>query len=144
MYKCFVKYPLVLLLAVFLFSCSSANNKPIVIRFSPDSTAVIFSDIDPAGLLQVKNAPGIDTGYNRILSVMETPSDDDSVSVEKPLPGKVRVTDSTVVFEPLTPFVPGKSYRVVSYMNVKFAGASMIWSGKLNQGVKSNQVLLKR
>lgn len=144
MYKCLVSYPVLLLWAFFLCSCSSANNKPIVIRFSADSTAIIFSGINPAGLLQVKNTPGIDTAYGNILSVIEVAGDNDSTKTEQPLPGKVEVTDTGVIFKPSAPFVTGKSYLVVSYLNVKFGDASMLLKGKLNSGVRSNQAILKR
>lgn len=144
MYKYFVNYPAVLLWVIFLCSCSSANNKPIVISFTADSTAIVFSGINPAGLLQVRNSPGIDTAYSSILSVMEIAGDNDSTQIERPLPGKVEVTDSTVLFRPLVSFVSGKSYLVMSYMNVKFGDASMLLKEKLNTGVKSNQVILKR
>ena len=144
MYKYFVSYPAVLLWVIFLCSCSSANNKPIVIRFSADSTAIVFSGINPSGLLQVRNSPGIDTAYDSILSVMEIAGDNDSTQIERPLPGKVEVTDSNVLFKPLVPFVSGKNYLVMSYMNVKFGDASMLLKEKLNTGVKSNQAILKR
>jgi len=133
-----------LCLAVFLFSCSSANNKPVIIAFSPDSSAVVFSGIDPAGLLQVRNTPRIDTAYAAVLSVLQSPSDRDTDSMELPVGGRVQVTDSTVVFIPVKPFVKGQRYLVVSYMNVKFGTPAMIFSGKLGQNVKPEQVILQR
>jgi len=144
MYKCFVKYLIAVLGIVCLFSCSPANNKPILIRFSPDSTSVVFSGIDPAGLLQVRNTVGIDTGYKEILSVLQTPAEDDSTSMELPFPGKVEVNDSTVIFKPAAPFAAGRSYLVISFMNVKFGNTSAALTGKLNYSVKPNQVILKR
>jgi len=128
----------------FLFSCSSANNKPVLIGFSPDSTTIVFSGIKHADLLKVSNVINTDTTYQEIISVVQTAGEDDSTSMELPIPGKVRITDSTIVFKPLIPFVRGMSYLVVSYMNVKFGNTNMVLSQKLNSGMKPDQVLLTR
>ena len=115
-----------------------------MITFSPDSSAVVFSGIDPAGLLQVRNTPHIDTAYSKVLSVLQSPSDQYPESMEYAVPGKVMVTDSTVIFLPAKPFIKGQRYLVVSYMNVKFGTPAMIFSGKLSQNVKPEQVILQR
>jgi len=139
-----IKLPLVSVGVVCLISCSPANNKPILIGFSPDSTAIVFSDIDPAGLLQVRNTPGIDTVYSDVISVIPVSGESDSTATERTLAGKVRITDSTIVFNPSEPFIAGRSYRVISYLNAKFGSASMMLTGKLNSRVKPAQVILKR
>lgn len=144
MFKYFVRSPLILLSVVCLVSCSSANNKPVLIGFSSDSTAIEFRDIDPAGLLQVRNTPNIDTAYTNVISVVQAPLENDSVGIEMPVPGKVRVTDSTIVFRPSVPFVHGRDYLVISYLNAKFGNSAMIFNGKLNHSVKPRQVILKR
>jgi hypothetical protein len=144
MFKWFFRCPFILTGVIFLFSCSPANNKPVLIAFSADSTAIVFSGVNRAGLFKVRGIPNIDTAYQQVLSVMETPGEDDSTSMELPFPGKLRFTDSSVVFDPLTPFVSGKSYLVVSYMNVKFANTEMVLSEKLNSRLKPDQVVLTR
>jgi len=144
MIRSFVKSTVVLLYSVFLVSCSSANNKPVLINFSDDSTKIIFSDIQPAGLLQIRNTPGIDTAYKGILSVLQTPSDDDSLSMEKPVPGKVEITDTSIVFVPLKPFTRGNSYLILSFMNPKSVSPTTVLSGHSNYRVEPQQVVLKR
>lgn len=144
MRKSFIKSSLVWLLATNLISCSSANNKPVSIMFSADSSSIVFCDIDPAGLLQVRNTPGIDTAYSGVISILEEPDDDHSTGTELPYPGKIQVTDTTLVFKPDQPFVAGRSYLINSYMNVKFADPEMMLKGKINHGVKPEQVILKR
>lgn len=144
MFKYFVRSPLVLLSVVCLVSCSSANNKPVLIGFSSDSTSIEFRDIDPAGLLQVRNTPHIDTVYTNVISVAKMPLETDSAGSEMPVKGKVQVTDSTIVFHPSVPFVHGRDYLVISYLNAKFGNSEMIFSGKLNHSVKPRQVILKR
>jgi hypothetical protein len=144
MYSCLLKLPPVLFGMACLMSCSSANNKPLSIHFSSDSTSIVFSDIDPAGLWQIKNRPGIDTAHADVVSVLEMPSDEDSSAMEHDVVGKLEVTDSYLVFKPEKSFISGKNYLVISYMNVKFATNQKIISGQLNHSVKPQQVVLKR
>lgn len=135
---------LLLLPVSVLISCSSANNKPVLIGFSSDSNSVVFSGINPAGLLQMRNTAGVDTAFSQFISVLETPSERDSLGIERMLKGEVRFTDSTVVFLPAVPFVAGKDYLVISYLNAQFANPTMIASGQLNHAVKPYQVILSR
>ena len=125
-------------------SCSLANNKPLSVKFSPDSASIVFSDIDAAGLWQIKNRRGIDTAYADVISVLEMSSGDDSSGMEHEVVGKLEITDSNLVFKPEKSFVSGKNYLVTSYMNVKFATNQKIISGQLNHSVKPQQVVLKR
>jgi hypothetical protein len=144
MYKYLIKLPLLSLFVVCLISCAPANNKPVLIRFSADSSKIILSGIAPAGLLQLKNTPGIDTAYSDIIHVMELPGDNFAAGVERELPGKVKISDSTVVFTPRDSFVRGKSYQVVSYMNARFGDAGMILKGRLDHKVKPSYIILNR
>lgn len=144
MYSCLLKFPPVLFGMACLMSCSSANNKPLSVRFSADSSAIIFSDIDPAGLGLIRNIPGVDTAHTDLITVLETPTDEDTAGMEHDVPGKLEVTDSTLVFRPSKSFISGKNYLVISYMNAKFASTEKIISGRLNHSVKPQQVILKR
>ncbi len=144
MYSRFFKFPPVLFWVACLMSCSSANNKPLSIRFSSDSTAIVFSDIDPAGLFQIRNTPHIDTAYADLIAVLQMPSDGDSADLEHDVAGKLLVTDSTLVFKPSKSFISGKNYLVISYMNAKFANPAKLLSGQLNHSVKPQQVTLMR
>lgn len=143
MYSRLLKLAPVLFGIAYLMSCSSANNKPLSIRFSSDSTAIIFSDIDPAGLGLIRNIPGVDTAHADLITVLETNADEDTTGMEHNVPGKLEVTDSTLVFRPDESFISGKNYLVVSYMNAKFASTEKIISGRLNHSVKPQQVVLK-
>lgn len=115
-----------------------------MIGFSPDSSSIVFSGIDPAGLLELRNTPGIDTSYGFVISVMELPAENDSVSLEHSFPGRLLVSDSTVIFTPERAFPSGKSYQVVSYLNAKFGDAGMMLTGKLDHKVKPQEVILRR
>ena len=144
MFKCCIQSSWLFLSVISLVSCSSANNKPLPVGFSQDSSSIVFRDIDPAGLLQVKNIPHIDTVYSAFISVSQTPSENDSIGVEQSMPGKVTVTDSTIIFFPSKSFVKGQSYEVISYLNAKFSSPAMIFSGKLNHSVKPQHIILVR
>ena len=138
------KLPLVYVVVACLVSCSSANNKPVLIKFSPDSTAIVFSDIDAAGLLELKNTPGIDSVFSDVISVTEIPAENDSVSMEKPISGKLNVLDRAIVFKPGEQFIRGKRYAVSAYLNTKFGNGSMLVRGKLNGRVQPVRVILER
>jgi len=144
MFKCLVKVSLILIGTAFLISCSSANNKPVLISFSSDSTSIVFSNVDPAGMLQVTNTPGIDSSFSQLISVSQIPAEQDSTAMELPLQGKIRMSDSTITFVPRKPFIRGADYLVVTYLNASFANSGMVLSGKLNHSVKPQQVILKR
>jgi len=144
MIKCLVKVSLILIGTACLISCSSANNKPVLISFSSDSTSIVFSNIDPAGILQVAHTPGIDSSFSQLISVSRLPAEEDSTGMELPLQGKIRISDSTITFLPQQPFIRGSDYLVVTYLNASFANSGMLLSGKLNPSVKPRQVILKR
>ncbi|WP_442589780.1 hypothetical protein ACSBL2_00830 [Pedobacter sp. AW31-3R] len=125
-----------------LFSCSSANNKPVLIRFSADRTAIVLAGVDPAGLLTIKNTPGIDTAFSSVLTVLDTPAEDDSLGMEVAVPGRLLLKDSVIIFQPKEPFVPGKNYLVVSYLNSGSGAFLKLLRGK--PAVQPHQVLLRR
>jgi hypothetical protein len=130
MLKYFAARAFMIFFVLFLFSCSSANNKPISIHFS--------------GFNQLRNTPGVDTSYQDMLAVFQTVSENDSTGKEEVLKGRVEFSDSTVVFRPAVPFVKGKQYMVISYMNVQFGGGAKLVKGKLNAALKPSQVFLSR
>lgn len=113
-------------------------------KFSVDSSAIVFSGIDAAGLLTIRNMPANDTALTALITVLEAPAENDTTGMEHPLKGKIEATDSTVVFTPEAEFVKGKTYLVSSYLNVKFADSKMLWSGKLEKDVKPREDELKR
>jgi hypothetical protein len=144
MLKYFAVCAFMIFFVLFLFSCSSANNKPIRIHFSPDSSSIVFAGVDQAGLNQLRYSPGIDTSYQDILAVYQTVSENDSTGKEEVLKGRIEFSDSTVVFRPAVPFVKGKQYMAISFMNIQFGGGAKLVKGKLNAGLKPSQVFLSR
>jgi len=115
-----------------------------MISFSPDSSVIVFSRVDPAGLLEIRNTPGIDTSFSSILSVMEIPGENDSSGFEHEFRGRLAISDSNIVFTPIVAFSNGKIYQVVCYLNAKFGNAAMMLTGKLDHKVKPQTVILSR
>lgn len=129
---------------VFLTACNTANNKPLSIHFSADSTKIIILGIAPAGLYEVKKGLQSDSAYQQLVSVLQTPADDDSVSIENKFPGKLTVTADSLIFIPNHPFIKGKSYLVQTIVNTQFASANDIIKNNVGHKVKPQQQVLKR
>lgn len=127
-----------------LFGCSSANNKPLLIGFSTDSSAVVFKNIDAAGLLKLRNLPAGDSTLSRLVSVSALLSSVDSLQKERLLAGTLQVNDSAVVFVPNRPFVKGRDYLVVSYLNVQFGSLKKMFKNELSYRVKPQEKILHR
>jgi hypothetical protein len=140
----FVKTVIVLYLSGCIIACSHTNSKPLLIDFSKDGGTIEISNIDPAGLLQLKNSEQTDTTSYKTVFVMQTPSEGDSLIKELPIQGSVKVTDTNVVFIPLQPFVKGREYRVTTYLNANFGDPEKMVKGKLSYGLKPNQKTLRR
>lgn len=144
MVKSLVKHIVIVLLAGFLFACSSANNKPLLIDFSPDSSAIVFKNIGPTGLLQLQKRPGNDSTLSSLISVLQSPSEKDSTWKESPVDGKILVTDSNIVFIPLSPFIKGRDYLVITHLSAKFGAAVDLLKGEIVNRVRPQQKLLTR
>lgn len=128
----------------FLCACSTSNNKSLQIDFSADSSMIIFKQIEPAGLLQLKNNLPTDTQYQKLVSVLQTPGDDDSTSMEMEWPGKLVMDNDQLVFVPDSPFRKGKLYLVQTMLHADFATTKEVLHAEVGHHVKPQQQLLKR
>lgn len=144
MLKCFVKLTGVMCSVGLFFACSNANNKPLSIDFSSDSTKIVISHIDRTGLLELKNSNKGDSTLNEMISVLQTPSERDSAIREEPIAGKVMLTDSNIVFIPVQPFQKGRDYLVITHLNIRFGGVEEIVKGKVSYSIKPQQKFLTR
>jgi hypothetical protein len=127
-----------------LNACSSANNKPVSIGFSRDSTTILLKNIDPAGLHQLQTMGSMDSLSEALVHVLDTPADEDSTGIEQEVPGKIRLLKDALEFRPLKPFARGRQYLVTSYLNVRFGNLQNALKGTLSNRVKPTQQLLKR
>ncbi|RZM21243.1 MAG: hypothetical protein EOO88_33880 [Pedobacter sp.] len=136
--------PVLSLLSCFFAACSTTNSKPLLIDFSADSTAIVISNIDAPGLLQLSNIAAQDSVLNSLISVLQTPSETDSLIKEAPLAGSLTITDTNIVFKPHKPFLRGHDYLVITHLNARFGTEEDILKSQLNTAVKPHQVLLTR
>lgn len=139
-----MRLPGILCSLVLLYGCSNTNNKPLSIVFSADSTKIVFDHIDQAGLLELQHKEASDSVFNGLISVLSMPSEQDVTPEELPVAGKVMVTDSNLVFIPLQPFVKGRDYLVITYLNIRFGDAKQVMKGKLNYRIQPLQKVLSR
>lgn len=144
MIKCFFQQTGLFFLGTLLFACSSTNNKPLLIGFSADSSAIVLTRIDLAGLRQLQASGSNDSTFKTLVSVLETPNEQDTAFQEKTLEGKFKITDTALVFIPIAPFVKGRDYLVITHLNTRFGDVKTLLKGDLKPGVQPQQKLLTR
>lgn len=144
MVKSAVKLFTVFCTVVCLLACSSANNKPLLIGFSADSSAIVFNHIDQSGLLQLQTGQNADSLLHQLVSVLETPSENDAALKESPVEGRFKLSDTNLVFIPARPFVRGRDYLVITHLNTRFGQLKDVVNGGLNNRVKPVSKLLTR
>lgn len=144
MNRCFLQQFLVLLSVCMLFSCSSTNNKPLLIDFSTDSSSIVFSHIDRAGITRLQGAGANDSIFNNLVSIIEMPTELDTTFKEHAIEGGFLLTDSNLVFTPVVPFIKGRDYLVITYLNSKFGDIKDALKGELSTGIKPLQQVLTR
>ena len=127
-----------------LFSCNTTNNKPLIIAFSPDSTQIVVKDINEAGLFQLKTNLNTDSAYQKLVTVLQTPADDDSTGMEIEWKGKLSLKGNELLFTPNLPFVKGKTYLVETMLNTQFASGEDILKDQVGTQIKPQQQTLKR
>ena len=128
----------------FLLACNSSNDTTLRIDFSADSTKIVCSNIDPVGLLQLKKNLKTDTMYQNLLSVLQTPADNDSTSMEIEWPGKLSMQGDQLIFTPDTAFKKGKAYLVETMLNAQFASKKEILRSEVGHQIKLQQKILLR
>jgi len=133
------------IVCVFLcLSCNSTDNKTLAIKFSADSSTIVVSNIEAAALFHLKNNIKTDTSYQKLVSVLETPAEDDSVSMEREWPGTLDMQGDNAVFKPDSPFLKGKTYLVETQLNMSFADIEQMIKGKVRRTMNFKQQVLKR
>lgn len=143
MIKSSVKLLISLYVVSLMFACSSANNKPLLIAFNSDSSAIVFNHIAQSGLLELQKMQK-DSALNELAAVLLTPSEMYPTIKEVPLAGSFKVTDSNLVFIPSYPFIKGRNYLVITHLNVRFGNAADLLKGDLANRVRPQQKMLTR
>ena len=99
----YIKFPASVICFYFLFSCNTTNEKPLVIVFSSDSSQIVVKDINQVGLFQLKSHIDTDSAYQKLVTVLQTPADDDSTSMEVEWKGKLSLKGDELLFTPNLP-----------------------------------------
>lgn len=140
----YIKFPTITICFCVLFSCNTANNKPLVISFSSDSLQIVVKDINEAGLFQIRSHIDTDSAYQKLVTVLQTPADDDSTSMEIEWKGKLSLKGDELLFTPNSPFVKGKTYLVETILNSQFASGEDMIKDNVGTQIKPQQQTLKR
>lgn len=115
-----------------------------MIDFSVDSSAIVFNHIDQVGLNQLQGIEDSDSTFKTLVSVLETPNEQDTTFKEHAVDGKFQLTDSSLVFTPVLPFVKGRDYLVITHLNSKFGDIKDALRGELSTGIMPLQQVLTR
>ena len=128
----------------FLIACGSTNSEPLSIQFSSDSSKIIIKNIHDAGLYQIKKNLSTDSAYQNIVSVLQTPGDEDSLAMEIMYPGDLSILGDSIIYTPKNAFVKGKVYLVETMINTQFAKSEEIIKSQVGRQLKAQQQILKR
>lgn len=140
----YIKFLLFTISFCFLFSCDQTKSKPLVISFSLDHSKIVVKNINEAALFQIKSNIAKDSSYQQLVNVYQTPADDDSTSMEIEWKGTLSLKDDELLFNPVLPFIKGKTYLVETILNSQFASGKDIIKGKVGTQIKPQQQILKR
>lgn len=127
-----------------LFSCSTTGDDRLTIEFSADSSKILLKNISSGGLLQLKKNLAVDSSYQKLVAVLQTPADDDSTSMELEWPGHLSLEQDQLIFSPDTPFIKGKHYLVETIINAQFGTKKEILSSDIGHRLKAQQQILLR
>lgn len=115
-----------------------------MIDFSTDSSSIVFSNIDRAGITRLQGVGASDSTFNNLVSIIEMPTELDTTFKENAIEGSFLLTDSNLVFSPVVPFVKGRDYLVITYLNSKFGDIKDVLKGELSTRISPLQQELRR
>lgn len=126
--------------AIMLSSCFSGKEETLQIKFSLDSTAIIFSGLDEVSIFRAKQQA--DSSTKDLISVTERNGDE--AGQEKSVDGEIIIKGNDVVFVPKTTFLKGKQYLVETILNSSFGKTTDILKSDVGRTIKRQQKILQR
>ncbi len=136
---------LIILIAGFSLSCRETTKEKLLIGFSSDSSAIELRGLDKASGYELKKVLQDGLGEAaELVVVMETPGEDDSVTMEKEWSGKWSFSGDHLRFEPLQSFEKGKSYRVETILGTSFADWKKVIAGGMESNLPRQVQVLQR
>ncbi len=127
-----------------LASCTSTNTKPVSVNFNTDSSKIVISNINAVALLQIKSNINSYASYQNLVTVLQIPPQNDTISLEKECPGKLSLNNTALIFTPNTPFVKGNTYLISTLINVQFLTTEKILKSKIEPKLGAQQQILVR
>ena len=113
------KLNLVLIFIVVLFACNSQTNNQLVdvikVAVNKDSSSLLISGFDPFILKELAVDSLSEEDWQQNLSVYPQ-VEEDLQDLQKPIPGKYKLINNVIIFEPLQRFRKGKNYVVELYL----------------------------
>lgn len=134
MFNCFIKIGVAAAICLSV-GCSQANNKPVSINFTSDSTAFRVEGVNPVGLLELRHQQSADTLTREWIWVN---------CAGKKLPGRLQIKEDILYFYPEAPLEKGKTYTVSTLLNTSFGAPSQVLKGQVSYQVKPQQQVLVR
>ena len=137
-----------LILIVIVSAChrTTKNNK-LLIDFSADSSIVQISGMNEKSLAYLKNglvSTQIDEAFKDLVSVVQTPNNDDTVGREVVWKGTLEMSGDTLFFKPENKFVKGQTYLVQTVIGSEFGSGVDLITSDVGDHVKPQEKLLKR
>ena len=140
----FIKLLIVGVSIYLMVSCNETSQKPLIITFSADSSQIIVKDINEGGLYQLKNKLKTDSAYQKLVTVLQTPADNDSTSMEMEWEGELSLKGNELIYTPKNSFIKGKTYLVETILNAKFASGEDMIKDRVGIQIRPLQQILKR
>ncbi len=140
----YIKFLVVGISIWLIFSCNEKTQKPLIITFSADSSQIVVKDINEAGLFQLKNKLNTDLAYQKLVTVLQTPADDDSTSMEMEWEGELSLKGDELIYTPKISFVKGNTYLIETILNAQFASGEDVIKDRVGIQIRPQQQILKR
>ena len=99
---------------------STNNSTFLIIRLSPDSSAVELHGVPAEVLADFKSDSLTEKEWNSFFAIYKVPADPELRDIERPVTGVYQVKDSVVNFTPKDPFLKKQSYFVQCYARKLF------------------------
>lgn len=118
-YCYFKRVAFFLTLGLFITACHPKSNNQlsdeIKVNISSDSSAILFSGIDPF-ILEELNADSLtDSTWQRYFAIYPK-VDEDIQELQKPLKGNYKIQKADILFKPEQAFEKGKTYLMELYI----------------------------
>lgn len=118
-YCYFKRVAFFLIIGLLITSCHPKSNnqlsEEIKVNISKDSSAILFSGIDPFILNELKSDSLTDSTWQQYFAIYPK-VDEDIQGLQKPLKGAYQIQNEDISFKPDASFTKGKTYLIELYI----------------------------